>query len=380
MQPNPSTSGFDTLFVRNMVEAALRIGLIFLLLLFTFDIVRPFLIPLAWGGIIAIAAFPLTRHLEGWLGGRRKLASTLVTAFLILILVVPCYLLTEALVYAAKTFSLGVSSGELQIPGPSDNVARWPVIGERLHEAWSLAHNNLQEAVAQAAPRLKTLAATIAGTVGAGLVSVVMFVISLLVAGGFMAYADTSAATVHRLFVRLGGLNPGGEWAQMCVLTVRSVLQGVVGIAVIQAALCAVGLFALGIPGAPIWTALILLLAVAQLPTILVVAPIVLYAFNHYETTPAVIFTVWMVVAGVSDTFLKPLLMGRGVDIPMPIILMGAIGGLIAAGVIGLFAGAVVLAIWYKLFNSWMAQAPLGDGAESSAAAAGPAAGTTNRG
>ncbi|MGL4566740.1 MAG: hypothetical protein ACRCVD_15705, partial [Halioglobus sp.] len=139
MQPNPSTSGFDTLFVRNMVEAALRIGLIFLLLLFTFDIVRPFLIPLAWGGIIAIAAFPLTRHLEGWLGGRRKLASTLVTLFLILVLVVPCYLLTEALVYAAKTFSHGVSSGELQIPRPSDNVARWPVIGERLHEAWSLA-------------------------------------------------------------------------------------------------------------------------------------------------------------------------------------------------------------------------------------------------
>jgi predicted PurR-regulated permease PerM len=154
----------------------------------------------------------------------------------------------------------------------------------------------------------------------------------------------------------------------------------VVGIAVIQAALCAVGLFALGIPGAPIWTALILLLAVAQLPTILVVAPIVLYAFNHYETTPAVIFTVWMVVAGVSDTFLKPLLMGRGVDIPMPVILMGAIGGLIAAGVIGLFAGAVVLAISYKLFNSWMAQAPIEEGADSSAAAAGPAAGTTNRG
>jgi len=359
MDPKPPITGFDTLFVRNMVEAALRIGLIFLLLLFTYDIVRPFLIPVAWGGIIAIAAFPLTRHLETWLGGRRKLASTLVTVLLILFLVLPCYLLTEALVDAAKFFSNGVSSGELAIPRPSDNVANWPIIGEKLHATWSLAHNNLQEAIMQAAPRLRTLATTAASTLGAGLISVIMFVVSLLIAGGFMAYADTSAATVHRLFVRLGGLNPGGEWAHMCVATVRSVLQGVVGIAVIQATLCAVGLFTLGIPGAPIWTALILLLAIAQLPTIIVVAPIVLYAFNHYEFTPWIIFTVWMLIAGVSDTFLKPLLMGRGVDIPMPIILMGAIGGLITAGIIGLFAGAVVLAIWYKLFNSWMAQTPI---------------------
>jgi predicted PurR-regulated permease PerM len=183
-----------------------------------------------------------------------------------------------------------------------------------------------------------------------------MFVVSLIIAGGFMAYAETSASAAHRLFVRLGGQNPGGEWAPMCVATVRSVLQGVVGVAAIQAGLCAIGLFSLGIPGAPIWSALILLLAIAQLPTVIVIAPIVVYAFSHYQTTPAIIFTIWMAVAAVSDTFLKPLLMGRGLGIPMPFILMGAIGGMIAAGIIGLFAGAVVLAIWYKLFNSWLEQ------------------------
>ncbi len=359
MEPRPTGKGFDTLFVRNMVEAALRIGLIFLLLLLTYDIVRPFLLPLAWGGIIAIAAFPLTRRLEGWLGGRRGLAATLVTLSLILILVLPCYQLTEALFKTARSISLQLSSGELQVPGPSESVAHWPVVGERLHAAWSLAHENLQEAVVQAAPRLKTLASQVASTIGAGLVSVLMFVVSLLIAGGFMAYADTSAKAAQRLFVRLGGLNPGGEWAHMCVATVRSVLQGVVGVAVIQTALCAIGLFTLGIPGASIWSAVILLLAIAQLPIIIVVGPILIYAFTHFETTPAVVFTVWMLLAGFSDTFLKPLLMGRGLDIPMPIILIGAIGGMISAGIIGLFAGAVVLAIWYKLFNSWLEQTPI---------------------
>jgi predicted PurR-regulated permease PerM len=361
VEPETKNAGFDTLFVRNMVESALRIGLIFVLLVMTYDVVRPFLIPLSWGGIIAIAAFPLTRRIEGWLGGRRGLAATLLTLLLILVLVVPCYALMEALLTSAKSLSGQMSEGQLQIPGPNPKVADWPIVGEKIYEAWTLAHNNLQEAMMQVAPHLTGAATYTVSMLGSGLASVLMFVVSLFIAGGFMTYADASGTAAHKLFLRLGGTRPGGEWAAMCVATVRSVLQGVVGVAVIQTALCALGLFTMGIPGAPIWTALILFLAIAQLPTIIVVGPIILYAFAHYGTTPAVIFTVWMMLAGFSDTLLKPLLMGRGLDIPMPIILMGAIGGMISAGIIGLFSGAVVLAIWYMLFKSWMEQTPVSE-------------------
>ncbi len=361
MGPATNNTGFDKLFARNMVESALRIGLIFILLWMAYDIIRPFLIPIVWGGIIAIAAFPLTKRLEKLLGGRRGLAATLLTLFFILALVLPTYQLTDALLGSVKSISARLGDGELQIPGPSPSVEDWPLVGKRVYEAWSLAHENTQEAIVKVAPHLKTAATKAAGTIGASLASVGMFVISLLIAGGFMSYAESSGAMAQRLFLRLGGEKPGGEWAKMCVATVRSVLQGVVGVAVIQSALCAVGLFALGIPGAPIWSALILLLAIAQLPTIIVAGPIILYALGNYPTTPAVIFTVWMLVAGFSDTFLKPMLMGRGLDIPMPIILIGAIGGMISAGIIGLFAGAVVLAIWYQLFLSWMDQKPLPD-------------------
>ena len=153
------------------------------------------------------------------------------------------------------------------------------------------------------------------------------------------------------------GGSPGGEWAALCVATVRSVLQGVVGVAVVQAILCGIGLFAIGIPGAPIWTAIILFLAIAQLPAILVVLPCIIWAFGgSVDTTSATIFAVWMMFAALSDNVLKPLLMGRGLDIPMPVILLGAIGGMIASGIIGLFAGAVVLSIWYKLFKEWLQQ------------------------
>jgi predicted PurR-regulated permease PerM len=379
MDPATPNTGFDRLFVRNMVESALRIGLIFILLMMTYDIIRPFLIPIMWGGIIAIAAFPLVKRLEGLLGGRRGLAASLLTLLFILALVIPSYQLTEALLRSAKSVSAQLGHGELQIPGPKQSVADWPVVGERIYSAWSLAHENTQEAIEKIAPHLRTAATKTAAVVGNGLASLGMFVISLLIAGGFMSYAESSGAMAHRLFLRLGGDKPGGEWAKMCVATVRSVLQGVVGVAVIQTALCAIGLFALGIPGAPIWSALILFLAIAQLPTIIVAGPIIVYALSNYPTTPAAIFTVWMLAAGFSDTFLKPMLMGRGLDIPMPIILIGAIGGMISAGIIGLFAGAVVLAIWYQLFLSWLDQKPLPDSQAGGRAAEGDNAGGGGR-
>ena len=352
-------TGFDRLFVRNMVESALRIGLVFFLIILAYDIIRPFVVPLVGGAIIAIAAFPLTVRIEGWLGGRRGLAATLLTLTLIMILVVPCYELTAALLKTTKSVTTQLEAGGLQIPAPQASVKEWPVVGGKVYEVWTLAHDNVVEAVKEAAPHLKSLAAKVAGTVGRGLIGVVMFVISLLIAAGFMTYAETSSAAAQRLFVRLGGNSPGGEWAELCVATVRSVLQGVVGVAIIQAALCGLGLFVMGIPGAPIWTAMILLLAVTQLPPLIVVGPIIVYAFTAYDTTPAIIFTVWMLVAGFSDNVLKPLLMGRGLDIPMPVILLGAIGGMIALGIIGLFAGAVVLSIWYKLFYIWLEQVPM---------------------
>jgi predicted PurR-regulated permease PerM len=173
-----------------------------------------------------------------------------------------------------------------------------------------------------------------------------------------MTYADSCGAAAHRFFVRVGGLNPGGEWAPLVVATVRSVLQGVIGVAIIQTILIAIGLFVMGIPGAPIWTVIILVLAIAQLPPLLILAPIMVYVFSTADTTAAVIFTVYQIVAGASDSFLKPMLMGRGLDIPMPVILVGAIGGMIMSGIIGLFAGAVILSIFYKLLMLWLDQQP----------------------
>jgi len=348
--------GFDRLFVRNMLESALRIGVVLVLLSMTYDIVRPFILPLIWGGIIAIAAFPLTKWLQGKLGGKRGLAATLVTLLFILSLVVPSYMFTESLVGGVKKISASLEAGSLQVPPPPAKVAELPLIGQQTYDIWSRANQNLESVLDEMQPQIKVAISKTASAIGGGLLEVLMFVVALLIAGGFMTYAESTGAAAHRLFVRLGGLKPGGEWAELSVATVRSVLQGVVGVAIIQAVLCAIGLFALGVPGAPVWSTIILFFAIAQLPPLIIIAPIIAWAYGNVDGTSATIFAVWMVVAGASDSFLKPILMGRGLDIPMPVILVGAIGGMIAFGIIGLFTGAVLLSILYKLFGEWLEQ------------------------
>lgn len=356
MEEPTQSANFDPQFVRNMIESTLRIGLLLILLAFAYDIIKPFITPIIWGAIIAMAAFPLVKWLEPKVGGRRGLAATLITLFFILALVIPTWSVTDATLGGLKKLQTGLESGELQVPPPSAKVQDWPMVGDKVYTAWSSASNDLEAFLQKNAAQIKELIGMVLKRIGGSLMGVLMFVVALAIAGGFMTYAEPCGQAAHRFFVRVGGLYPGGEWAPLTVATVRSVLQGVVGVAIIQTVLISIGLFVAGIPGAPIWSVIILFLAIAQLPPLIVLAPIMAYAFSTMDTTWAIVFTVYQLVAGASDSFLKPLLMGRGLDIPMPVILIGAIGGMIMSGIVGLFVGAVVLSIWYKLFGLWMEQ------------------------
>ncbi|MEZ5572673.1 MAG: AI-2E family transporter [Halioglobus sp.] len=356
MENDGPQANYDPRFVRNMIESALRIGLLAVLLTLSYEIVAPFTVPILWGAIIAMGTFPLVKWLEAKIGGRRALAATLVSLTFILVLVVPAWTASEALFGGIKHLTSALESGSLKVPPPSKQVAQWPVVGEQLFAGWSSASRDLETFIHAHAQQITTLAKSLLKRAGSGVLSVLMFVMSIAIAGVFMVYAESCGAAAKRFFVRVGGLTPGGEWAPLAVATVRSVLQGVVGVAVIQTTLIAIGLFVAGIPGAALWSAIILVLAIAQLPPLIVVAPIMVYVWSTADTTTAVIFTIYQIIAGASDNVLKPLLMGRGLDIPMPVILIGAIGGMMTSGIIGLFVGAVILSFLYKLIGLWLAQ------------------------
>ena len=168
-----------------------------------------------------------------------------------------------------------------------------------------------------------------------------------------MAKADGAVSAANSLAIRLAG-EDGAAMVSTAGATIRSVVQGVLGVAVIQSLLAGVGMLVVGVPGAGLWAGLVLILAVIQLPPILVMGPVIFYVFTTASTVTAVLFLVFGLIVSVSDAFLKPLFLGRGVEVPMPVILIGAIGGMMMSGVVGLFVGAVVLALGDQLTIAWV--------------------------
>ena len=335
------------------IDTAIRISLVALLAYWSFLICKPFVVLLIWSIIIAVAIFPLFKKFEILFGEKKKLALILFTLLLLSILIVPSFLLISSMIETARGLAETMQTGTLHIPPPPRNVAEWPVIGKHIFSLWTAASENLVDTLSQFKSELKIVGtwvlSTTAGTVG----SVLQFIISIIIASVFMANASSVNQFSKALFIRVAG-EAGKDFSEIAGATMRSVAQGVLGVAFIQALLAGIGLLVMGVPGAGLWTLGVLLLAIMQLPTILLLGPIVVYVFSVADTVPAVIFMVWSLLVGLSDNVLKPLFLGRGMDIPMLVILIGAIGGMMLHGIIGLFIGAVILAIVYKLFIQWL--------------------------
>ena len=184
---------------------------------------------------------------------------------------------------------------------------------------------------------------------------VLLFLVSILIAGAFLVYGQSGSQALETVAARILK-GDGKQFVDLAGATIRSVAQGVLGVAVIQAILAGIGMMLVGVPYAGLWALLVLLLAIIQLPPLVVLGPVIVYVFSVETTVPAVLFMIWGLIVSASDTFLKPLFLGRGMDIPMLVILLGAIGGMILSGIIGLFVGAVVLAVGYTLFMAWLGQ------------------------
>lgn len=355
MASEPGNSSRDEAFYQRIaIEATLRIALIAGLVVWCFKIMLPFVEPLVWAVVIASATWPLFLGLrDRWLGGRNTLAATLFTLLMLAVVLVPSYELTQSMFNSADRLAQEYQHGEFEVPPPPEDVKTWPVIGEEVYETWSLASENLDQAIARAGPRIKNAARAVVDTaIGAGL-GALQLVISIVIAGVFLANGPTAGAMLQKIAVRLAG-EQGAQFGQLAGATVRSVAQGVLGVAFIQALLGGIGMLAIGIPGAGIWALLILVLAIIQLPPLLVLGPVIAYAFSAYDTLPATIFAIWSFLVSISDSFLKPMLLGRGVSVPMLVIFIGAIGGFMLTGIFGLFTGSVVFVLGYTLFVTWL--------------------------
>jgi len=341
-----------------VISASLRIGFVALLFILSFLILKPFIMLVMWAIIIAVGIYPIFKKFASLLGNREKLASTLITLFALAFLIVPTYLLMESTVKSVQHIAVQMEEGTLKVPPPADDVAEWPVIGKPVYEAWKLASVNLEAAIKAFEPQIKEFAPKMFSAVAGLGVTVLLSLISIIIAGAFLVKADSGEATARKVFKMLIGPRSEG-FTELAGATIRSVVQGVLGVAIIQSVAAGIVMLIFGIPAAGLWALIVLMLAIIQLPPTLIMLPVAIYGFSILDTTSAIIFLVLSIIISMADTFLKPLFLGRGVDVPMLVILLGAIGGMMLSGIIGLFVGAVVLALAYKVYQALIEETPL---------------------
>ena len=348
-----NTAAEDKNFQKNVMASFIQIGALLFLLIWCFRILSPFLNIVMWAMIIAVALYPAHKMLTIKLGGREKTSATLFVLAGIAILVVPTYLTAESSATALSTLGENLEAGTVSVSPPDASVADWPVIGERVYEGWTNAASDLEATLAKFQPQLTAFSQGLLKFVGSLAIGVLQFVVSVIIAGVFLVSAEGGYKTALALSSSLLG-SRGNSLVDLSVETIRSVAKGVLGVAIIQALLAGIGLAVMEVPAAGLWAGVVLILAIIQLPPLIVLGPIAFWVFSVSDPVPATIFAVYAFIVSLSDAFLKPMFLGRGMEIPMLVILLGAIGGAILSGIIGLFVGAVVLALGYEILKAWM--------------------------
>ncbi|MGD8371621.1 MAG: AI-2E family transporter [Syntrophobacterales bacterium] len=335
------------------IDIAIRIGLIALLIALCFQILRPFISLVIWATILAIAFFPLCRGLSGVLGGRVKLAAIIITVVTLLVIILPSIRMVGSLVEGTKYINDRIQRSEFKVPPPPDSVESWPLIGESLKSEWYEASTDLKATLTRFQPQLKAMSLRLLRSAMGTTLGLLQFALSIIIAGIFMANATGGGKMAKDLFVRLAG-ERGADFADISTKTVRSVVKGILGVAIIQALLAGTGFVVAGVPGAGLWAFVCLLLAIVQIGILPVAIPVIIYMFSTADTLTAGLLTGWLILVSLVDNLLKPILLGRGAPVPMLVIFLGAIGGFLYMGFIGLFVGAVILSLGFKLFRVWL--------------------------
>ncbi len=336
-----------------VVDIALQLGLIALLVFACSRIIVPFISLLLWSGILAVMLYPLHRRLAVHLGNRWS--ALLIGLVGVTVMLVAMVTVVTSLASSVYSLISGFLNQSLTIPPPPPWLADIPLVGQKLTAEWARAAADMPAVAAEYGGTLREPATRLVSSAGGLAATQLLFVLSFAIAAVLVAYGKGAADFARRLLgLFVGSEARGAHLATLTAATIRGVAIGVVGVAVIQSLLLAVGFFAIGLPAAGFWTVLLLLLCIVQVPAVLVTLPIIVYVLMTQATQPAIIFTVWTVIAGLSDNILKPLMLGRGMEVPMPVILIGVIGGMITDGLLGLFVGPVVLAVGYVLLIEWM--------------------------
>jgi predicted PurR-regulated permease PerM len=318
-----------------------------------FIVLRPFLPSLLWATTIVVATWPLMRAIERRVGGRRWLAATVMLLAMLVIVIAPIAAAVNTLFDQATRLST-VKVMALRIPAPPSWVDAVPIVGARLGSEWrTLAQATPEEITQRATPYVAPAVAWVAAQAGSAGTFALHLVLTVVLSGILYISGERAAQGVRRFARRLHG-EQGDFAVLLAASSIRAVALGIVVTALVQTALGALGLLIAGVPYVGLLGALMFVLCIAQLGPVLPLLGGAVWLWLTGETTWAVVLVAWAVGVGMLDNVIRPLLIRRGADLPLLLIMGGVIGGLLTMGIVGLFVGPVVLAVAYRLVAAWV--------------------------
>ncbi|MGJ4942323.1 AI-2E family transporter [Bradyrhizobium sp. HKCCYLS1011] len=336
-----------------MLQFAIRLGLLVLLVAWCFILTRPFIPILAWSVVLAVALYPLYSWFVDRLGKRPKLAAAIVTLISLAVMIGPVTWIGVGLAEGAKSLAEQLGTESLKLPTPPEAIRDWPLIGERLYDVWSNASSNIEALVQPLLPHLKSLLRSIIGMLGSVGFGALKFLAAIILAGFLFPSAPRLVEASRRIMARILPQRTE-DLVALAGATIRSVSQGVIGIALIQSILIGIGLKFAGIAHAGLLAFGAMILSILQLGAAIILIPCLVWIWTTKEFAIALFMTIYLVIVGLADNVLKPLLMGRGLKTPMPVIFIGLLGGTIAHGIVGLFIGPIILAVGWQIMMAWI--------------------------
>lgn len=358
--PRTPDADFERRVSSRLLDVLIRAGLIGVLAGLCYVVFAPFLTLMAWALILAVTLYPLHRALARRMGGKQWLAATIVVLSGVLLIITPSALLMNSFGSSIHDFVGAVQHNTLEISAPRETIREWPIVGKKIYDFWSRAHTDLPGLVESMQPKIGELARKALSIVANIALGMLQFLASFIVAGILMAYGEAGTRGSRAIFERIVGPGRGEIFAKLSTATIRAVAQGVIGIAFVQALLVGLALLVAHVPWAGVLAAITLVLSVAQVPALIVILPAIGYIWSSgsYSHGAAIAYSIILLLSGMADNVLKPLMLGRGVDAPMPVILLGALGGMATGGILGMFVGATLLALGYQIFMNWVATDP----------------------
>jgi predicted PurR-regulated permease PerM len=338
---------------KNTIDSLVRLSILALLVYWAFLVVQPFLVPIAWSIILVIVLYPAYSWSIRRLHLPPAIAAGLIVVFCLLILLGPATWLGLSLGASVRWFAQRLASGELRIPPPFAGVKTWPFVGAKTYDLWNLASSNLTDAFAKVGPSLRPLSTRLLLLASSAGLSMLKFIISIIIAGFLFKPGPSMVKSTGVIFRRLT-TEHGDEYVELVGITIRNLARGVIGVALLQSLLVGIGLIVAGIPAAGLISLSVLILAIVQVGSAIVIVPLVIWSFFAMDTFAAVLFAIYMVPVSLIDNVLRPLIMAHGLKTPMLVILIGLLGGVWVHGLIGLFVGPIVLAIGWELLGIWI--------------------------